>query len=256
MRSRALVTVLVAASVAAAAQSPFVGRWKMNLAKSNFGETTMVYEQLPSGEMRSTAAGQSYTFRIDGKDYPAVFGNTVAWSTTGPSAWQTVWKMNGKTVATDTLTLSSDGNALTIRSTGTKPNGDPIDDTVEAARVSGGPGLQGKWKTKKATSGSPNVVEFAASGKDGLAYKVVDMGLTCDSRTDGRDYPCSGPTLGKGWTLAITNTGPRSLAMTIKNGGHAVYTINSTVAADGKTLTETQTATATNEKVTIVYDRQ
>jgi hypothetical protein len=58
----------------AAADPPYAGKWKMNLAKSDFGETTVTYEQLPAGEMRATMDGQSYTFRMDGKDYPDPFG--------------------------------------------------------------------------------------------------------------------------------------------------------------------------------------
>ena len=44
--------------------------------------------------------------------------------------------------------------------------------------------------------------------------------------------------------------------MTVKNKGKLLYKVGYTVSADGKTLTETGSATATNEKVTVVYDRQ
>jgi hypothetical protein len=258
MRIQHVCVAFVAASVVgiAAADPPYAGKWKMNPAKSDFGETTVTYEQLPSGEMQATMEGQTYKFRADGKDYSAPFGNTAAWSALSPTSWQVVWKLNGKVLTTDTITLSPDGKAMSTHSKGTKPNGEPIDMTVVAERVSGGPGLAGKWKTKSLKSSSPSVLELVPSGADGLAFKVVDMGLSCDSKIDGKDYPCSGPTLSPGWTIALTGTGPRSLAVTIKNSGKVLYKVLYTVSDDGKTLTESGGSTATNEKVKVVYDRQ
>jgi len=247
---------LATTTTVAAADLPYAGRWKMNPAKSDFGETTMTYEQLQSGEMQATTAGQSYKFKIDGKDYPAIFGGTAAWKSLSPTSWQTTWKLNGKVLTTDTLTLSPDGKTLTVNTKGTKPNGEAIDDTLVAERVSGGPGLAGKWKTKNMKSASPSVLEFTPSGADGLAIKIVDMELSCNGKLDGKDHPCSGPTLAPGWTVAFLNQGPRALDMTVRNNGKAMFKMSYTVSADGKTLTETGTAAGTNEKTTVVYEKQ
>ena len=240
----------------ASQQLPHVAKWKMNPAKSDFGQTTMTYEQMPSGEMKSTAMGQSYTFKVDGKPYPAVFGAAAAWTSLGPATWQTVWTLDGKVLTTDTLTLSADGKTLTMNSKGTKPNGETIDDTVVAERVSGGPGLAGKWKTKNMKSASPSVLEFTPSGPDGLMIKIVDMELSCEAKFDGKDGPCKGPTIGPGWTVAFTKQGARGLDMMVKNAGKTVFNTSYTVSADGKTLTEHGTASGTTEKTTVIYDRQ
>ena len=251
------VVVTIAGTTAfAAADPPYAGKWKMNPAKSAFGETTVTYEQLPSGEMQATFDGQSYKFKLDEKDYPDPFGNTAAWKSLTPTSWQTTWKLKGKVLATDTLTLGSDGKSLTVHTKGTKPNGAPIDDTVVCERVSGGPGLAGQWKTKNVQSGSPSMLELTPSGADGLTYKIVDMDLTCDSKLDQKDYPCTGPTLGPGWTIALANAGPRSFGMTVKKDGKPLYKYVYAVDADGKTLTGTGGATATKEQVKVVYERQ
>src|SRR6266542_834692 len=233
-----VVFSFAAVTAVAAADIPYAGKWKMNMAKSDFGETTVTYEQLPSGEMQATTAGESYKFKVDGKDYPAIFGGTAAWKSLSPASWQTTWKLNGKVLTTDTLTVSSDGKTLTVNSKGTKPNGETIDDTVVSERVSGGPGLTGKWKTKIMKSGSPSVLEMAPSGADGLTFKIVDMGLTCDGKLDGKDYPCSGPTLAPGWTVAFGNATARGVDMTVKNNGKVLFKMSYSVSADGKTLTE------------------
>jgi hypothetical protein len=251
-----VVFVMAAAVAVTAADPPYVGKWKMNPAKSDFGETTVTYEQLPSGEMQSTQAGASYKFKLDGKEYPATFGSTATWKALGANSWETTWKLNGKVLATDTLTLSADGKSMTVNSKGTKPNGEMMDDTVVAERVSGSSGLAGKWKTKNVKSTAPSVLELASSGADAVTFKIVDMGLTCDGKFDGKDYPCSGPTLGPGWTASFANSGPRGLDMTVKNNGKMFFKFSYSVSADGKTLTENGTATAANEKTKVVYDKQ
>ena len=256
MKPYLLLSVLAPAMTLVAADLPYAGKWKMNAAKSDFGGTTVTYTSLPSGEWQSTAEGQTTRFKMDGKDYPDPYGGEVAWKAIDAATWEMTAKLNGKVLSTDTLKLSADGANLTVTTKGKKPNGDPIDTTVSAQRVSGGPGLQGKWKTRNLKTGSPSLLELTPSGADGLSYKVADMGLTCDGKLDGKDYPCSGPTLAPGWTVAMTKAGARSLDLSVKKDGKTLYKVAYSAAADGKTLTETGGATATTEKVKVVYDRQ
>ena len=69
-----LALVGTGAAVLFASDPPYVGSWKLNPAKSNFGETTVTYEQAAGGQMKLTADGQSYTFQTDGKEYPTPWG--------------------------------------------------------------------------------------------------------------------------------------------------------------------------------------
>jgi hypothetical protein len=248
--------VLFLATTVMGAELPYAGKWKMNPAKSDFGQATLTYEQLPSGEMQATSFGQSFKFKMDGRDYPNPFGNTVAWKSLSATSWESTWKLKGKVLYTDTVTLSSDGKTLTVNSKGTKPNGETIDDTTVFQRVSGGPGLAGKWRTKNVKSGAPELLELTPSGTDGLTYKVVDISLVCETKLDGKDYPCTGPTLSSGWTVALTKSGARSFDWTAKMNGKVVSKGRYTVSADGKTLTESGSATGTNENIKVVYDRQ
>jgi hypothetical protein len=247
--------VLAAAGALVAADLPYAGTWKMNLAKSDLGGTTVTYEKLPSGEWQSTADGQPYKFKMDGKDYPDGMGNTAAWKTIDANTWQTTWKLNGKVLNTDTLKVGTDGS-LVVNAKGTRPNGEALDDTTTFQRVSGSAGLEGKWKTKNVKSGSPAVVELVPSGSNGLSFKEPANGLTCDARMDGKDYPCTGPTLAPGWTVTMAKAGARSLDLMVKKDGKPFFKILYTVAEDGKTMIETGGATATDEKVKIVYDRK
>ena len=60
----ALVVGLCVCGLASAADPAYAGKWKMNLAKSNFGESTIMYEPVAGGAIKMTTDGQSYTFTV------------------------------------------------------------------------------------------------------------------------------------------------------------------------------------------------
>ena len=247
-----LLCALVSSTLAA--DLPYVGKWKVNLAKSDFGQTTVTYESLPGGEWQTTAFGVTYKFKMDVKDYPDGMGGTSAWKAVDANTWEIVGKANGKVASTDTLKLGADGKTLTDSSKQMKPDGGTMEGTTVYQRVSGGPGLGGKWQTKK-VSGAAEVIEMVQSGTDGLSFKDPDMGMACDSKLDGKDYPCTGPMLPTGFTIAMKQTPPRSLDITVKKDGKPFFQATYTVAADGKSMVESGGAIASTEKFKITFDR-
>lgn len=253
---RFLALVFSAVVALAAGQSPFVGNWKLNPAKSQFTGTTIAYEQLPSGEMRATAEGQAYTFRTDGKDYPAVFGTTASWRQAAPTIWEATYKFKDVVLSSDTIKLSADAKMLTVNSKGKTPDGTSFDNTTEYARVSGGPGLPGKWKTTKVNISSPETFEIGPYEGDGIAWAIPAYKVSINLKFDGKDYPAVGPTLPPDFTLAATMTAPRSFRLVEKANGKVVYRGTYTLSADGKTLTAVYSPEGTSDKVTAVYDRQ
>jgi hypothetical protein len=247
-----LILLCGVVTAAMAADLPYVGKWKMNLAKSDFGQTTLTFESLPGGEWQFSGFGITYKFKLDGKEYPDSMGGTATWKASDANTWETVGKANGKVTETDTFKLSADGKTLTETSKQMKATGGSIDSTTTYDRASGGQGLAGKWKTKK-VSGAAGTIEMTASGSDGLNFKDVDMGMTCDSKLDGKDYPCTGPMLPPGFTSAVKNTG-LALDVTVKKDGKVFFNGSYTVAADGKSMTENGSM-ADGEKIKIVWER-
>ncbi len=152
---------LAAAATLAAADNPFVGKWKENLAKGDYVDATVSYEQTAPGEMQVTAEGQSYRFRMDGQDYPTGVGSVVTWKQVDGSTWETVHKTNGILDWITTTRLSANGRMLTVTDRGTRPNGGPFEDHETYQRVSGGPGLSGKWKLTQWRFSSAFVMEIA-----------------------------------------------------------------------------------------------
>jgi hypothetical protein len=238
---------------AMAADLPYAGKWKVNLAKSDYGQTTATFESLPAGEWQAIAFGITYKFKMDGKDYPDGIGGTAAWKSVDASTWELVAKANGKVTETDTFKLSADGKTLTDAAKQTKADGGTLESTTVYERASGGPSLAGKWKTKK-VSGASGTVEMIANGGDGLVFKDPDMGMSCDAKLDGKDYPCTGPLLPPGFTIAMKNT-TRSLDLTVKKDGKPFFKATYTVAADGKSMTETGSSASGGDKFKVVFDR-
>src|SRR5436190_3663942 len=91
-----LALICSALLTATAADLPYAGKWKVNLAKSDFGETTLLLESSPGEEWQSTAFGVTYKFKMDGKDYPDGMGGTAAWKPVDATTWELVAKANGK----------------------------------------------------------------------------------------------------------------------------------------------------------------
>jgi hypothetical protein len=239
-----------------AAEPPFVGTWKLNPAKSDFGETTVTYEELAGGQMKVTADGQSYTFKADGNDYPTPWGSSSAWKAVGANQWEVTNKVDAKVVGTATLKLAADGKTLTLDAKNVRATGEVSNDTAVYQRLSGESGLTGQWKTKNLKIGAPGTMSITPSGPDGLTLTFVEEKGTCSAKFDGKDHPATGPIWPSGWTCVIAKSGATALDVTWKKDGKAMYRDTLTASADGKTLTNMSGALATTEKVKVVYDRQ
>jgi hypothetical protein len=257
MRALITVTVLVAmgASNAWGGEMPFVGEWKLNPAKSDFGELTMTFEETGDGAIKVTADGHSYTVKPDGKAYPTPWGNTTSWKSVDASTWETTSRTNGKVTGTSTMKLTSDGKMLNVDSKRTDANGKVSNDSVTYQRASGVSGLSGKWKTKNVQIGAPGTLKIAASGADGLTLTFVEEKGTCDSKFDGKDHPATGPIWPAGWTCNVSKKGASGFDVVWKKDGKTMYEDSFTASADGKMLTNMSDAPAASEKMKAVYER-
>jgi hypothetical protein len=246
---------ICACGLGAAADAPYAGKWTMNAAKSNFGDTTITYEQMPGGEMKATADGQSYNFKMDGKDNMTPWGMTVAWKAVDAKTWDVTEKTNGKVSATSTAKLSADGNVMAIDSKRVKAEGGTSDDAMTFQRVSGGPGLAGKWKTKNLKANSPETLSLTPKGTDGLTISLGNEGAVCDARFDGKDHPATGAMWPSGWTCVIARNGERAIDLTWKKDGKDMYKSTLAASASGRVLTETGSAAGVNEKFVVIYEK-
>ena len=141
LRRVSLTTFIFVSAVACAGTrrgngtDPFVGSWKMNVARSNVGGlvakakqvTLTIHREGPwvtktvdfvNGD--NTSREFIYRLKYDGKDYPGIptakdpNPNTMAAHFTGPKSLEQIEKHNGHVVARYQQSLSDDASTLTV----------------------------------------------------------------------------------------------------------------------------------------------
>lgn len=136
------VGVFLAAALAGAqSKDPFVGTWKLNVAKSTYSPgpppkgTTSVYEVAGKGYKVSVktepASGPvqewSYTSDLDGKDAPVSGGNpnadTVSAKRIDAHTLELVNKKGGKITTTQKNVVAADGKTRTVTTMGNDATG-------------------------------------------------------------------------------------------------------------------------------------
>ena len=257
MRTSLGILALTALGNIALAQSPppYAGTWKLNPAKSDFGQLTIGYEALADGGYKVTVAGQSYTLSANGKESPTPWGSMIAGKQIDASTFATVNRINGKVISIDTARISPDGKTLTFDSKVTRASGPSASERMTFQRIGNGTGLAGRWQAKALTSNAPARMTITAQA-NGLKLRFDDEDGECDARFDGKDVPATGSMWSAGWTCAIERSGAGAFSFSMKRDGKPMYKSSLSVSADGKTLTETGGPVSSNEAFKLVYDRQ
>jgi len=248
--------VAVYTTVTTAADAPYIGKWKVNAAKSQMTGEAISIEKLSSGDMQYhyDVEGFAYNFNLDGKEYPLPDGGTTSWAAIDAKTWQVTNRRNGRISATYRIVLY--GDTLVFESKRSKANGGTSDETAKAIRVSGGPGFVGRWKISAVTKPAVGTMEIAPNGTDGVTLTSSESGAVCKAKLDGKDYPLTGPFVGTGNTYAFKKMGSRSLEIVEKLNGKLMYTDNVSVSEDGKTLTFESLAAGSHDSARVIYDKQ
>jgi hypothetical protein len=148
MRYTKLVLVFLGFAAALCAADPFVGTWKMNLAKTKYKVGTPPKEQtvtiteagtdlniaIAGTAADGTKISMSYTVPATGgvgKVIESSAYDGISAKRMGPNEREVMYKKGGKTVYTSHSKVSADGNSLSVHAKGTNPLGQ----TVDAANV-------------------------------------------------------------------------------------------------------------------------
>jgi hypothetical protein len=238
-----------------AASLPFVGRWKLDAAKSDPEVITVTFTEVAPGEWRMSQAGVGLTstFKIDGTDYPAPFGRTATWKQMDAHTFEETEKQQGNVIEISTFKLSPDNQTLTVSS---KRADTGARSTINFVRASEGKGLVGTWRGKSASASE--VWEIEPNGQDGVTIRFIGLNAGCTVRFDGKDYPMTGASAPSRMTLAAERVGDRGIKLTQKSDGKILFVNTLTATADGKRLEGTSEMGSGPERrsTRIVFDRQ
>ncbi len=236
MKIMRLAVLLVLASSALFAQSPFDGTWALNQQKSKLiGDTTTI-EDAGDGAVKFVSPNFSTTVKTDGTKAQTPGGGTVAIVKKDDNTYHRTDWFKDKELGQSDWKLSNGGKTLTIDEKGTMPNGQAYNNTSVLTRVSGTAGLVGKWKTTSVKMSNPVTFKMALTG-DELVWDIPEIQGKVKAKTDGTDTHPTGPTVPESLPIAVTKPGARTLSMTEKLQGKTVFTGTYTVSADGKTMT-------------------
>jgi len=134
-----VATLLAAAAVCFAADSPFMGTWKLNEAKSKIGagaakNSTVVYEAAGDSikvtvdglDGKGNAAHNEWTGKLDGKDYPVTGDPTMdtrSYKMVSAHTLSMTVKKDGKVTISGRIVVSADGKTRTSTTTATDSMG-------------------------------------------------------------------------------------------------------------------------------------
>jgi hypothetical protein len=140
--------LMVAVMGTAQTKDPFVGTWRLNVAKSKYSpgpspkSQASTYEAAGQGYKVSVkiepASGSvqewSYTSNLDGKDTPITGNNpnadTVAVKRIDAHTLESVNKKGGKVTTTQRNVVSADGKMRTVTTTGTDGQGQKVNNVA------------------------------------------------------------------------------------------------------------------------------
>jgi len=242
------VTLAVAATAAS-----FSGTWHLNLEKSQLTGQTLKIAKTPAGKMHYEMQGYGYDFDVTGEEYPTPDGGTVSWRALSPTSWEVTNRMNGK--VTSTYRVSLDGDTINWSARMIKPDGSVTEESAKTARVSGGPGLLGTWKSTE-VKGAPSTVEISTDGENGITIGFPEGQAVTRGNFDGKDYVVKVAEVPSKQAMVFEKLGPSSFKLTTKLDGKPIYEDVFTLSADGKTLTDDGNPISGHEPVKAVYERQ
>jgi hypothetical protein len=254
MRASGILAVVASlAGATAVAQSPsFAGSWKLNLAKSQLGGMVYSIGKTPSGMMHYSGGGFEADFDLTGKEHVMPSGVGIIGKELSPTSWELTFRMNGKTVQKTHLTLA--GNSISAVADVIGADGKATQQKSIDTRVSGGPGFSGKWKVGD-VAGAASTLKITLEGANGITMTFPEAQTTVKGRFDGKDYPVMQAAQAMKFTNAFAKMG-NTIKVTGKLNGKAFSEEVYTLSADGRTLTDMATATATGEKTKAVFERQ
>lgn len=268
----AIVSICVAVGLAAAGavpcmaiESEFNGTWILEIKPT--GESFTITES--AGKMHySNGATISYDFTCDGKEYTVLADivnaghtSTCKKSSDCPlsgaagcsSSYQITNDIKGDPLSLTTSEISANGKTLTVVSSDINPDENLVSTIDTFTRLSGGPGLVGKWKYVEFTSFPPREFTIAIT-QDQIGWTVAALKQVISGKMDGQPVAVAGPRVPDGLTYSFQLVNRWKISYDIKLKDKSMAEGELLVSPDANVLTNTSWVPGKEtEKVVDVY---
>jgi hypothetical protein len=250
-----LPVVCLATGVACAAESPFIGEWKLDPTKSRLPDEMKVLSRGGNKYVFDFGAGPE-TIVVDGSDQPGYGGTRLSVKAEAPDTWVVVRKKDGRVLLRATWKLSKDGHTLADFFRGIEADGSTLSMDYVYQRTSAGSGFAADWRSIKETMNSPFSIQVKAFQADGLSFVTPSAHKTKNVTFDGKDHPNVGPNARRGAFSAIRRVDAHHLVITDKINGKVTETEEIGLSADLATLTLTAHFAGQDKPNVLVFARK
>lgn len=246
MRASALVLpVLLLAAAPAAAQSPFDGTWKADVSSLHI-DAKPDRLLLKAGTFTCASCTPTpYSIKVDGAFHPVKdrpYWDEQSVTIVDPHTVKRELRLNGKTIAGITDTVSADGTVLTTsywntnNAAGIRESGTSSEKRI-GTPVTGAHLISGSWQAAPPSAASSSAMTMNIK-VDGRTLRMTSPRGETLTATIGGGYAPNVGDPGKTMTKAAMS-GPRTLMLTDMRAGKVVQTSTYVVSPDGRTLTGT-----------------
>ncbi|HEX4284754.1 MAG TPA: hypothetical protein VHZ28_06645 [Terracidiphilus sp.] len=250
------IACILTATVAAAAENPFAGTWKMNPSRSKLTDQMKVMAAGPNTYTLNFSGDNTETIVADGTDQPGLFGSTFAITVLDAHHWKGVRKSSGHITISAIWDLSDDGNTLTDHFTGYRADGTTSNLLYKYTRIAGTTGFPGTWESTTEEINSDYQMQLQTYEGDGLAFINPAQKMTKNIKFDGKDYAAQGPNLPAGYATSGKRLSERAVELTDKINDKVLDTQQVEVSPDSKTLTITTHIPGHDKPNIQVFERQ
>jgi len=251
-----LPAVCLATSMAWAAESPFIGEWKLDSSKSRMPDEMKVQSK-GGNKYAFDFGGGAETIVVDGSDQPGGYGGTLlSVKAEAPDTWIVERKKDGRLLLKGTWKLSMDGSMLTDYYREFESDGSTLSMDYVYQRTAGGSGFAADWQSIKETMNTPFLMQVKEFQGDGLSFITPSEQETKNVKFDGKEYPNEGPKADRGASSSIRRVDERTLVITDKAGGKVTDTEEIELSADLKTLTITVHIAGRDKPNVMVFERK
>src|SRR5579859_2474688 len=234
-----LSAICVAASLALAAQNPFIGEWKLDPSKSRTPDEMKVQHKEGNTYVFDFGGGAE-TIVADGTDQKGLQGTLLSVQEEAADTWIVKRKIGERLLLRATWKLSADGKTLTDYYREFESDGTTVSLDYVYERTGGtGSGFAADWRSIKETNNATITMQVKAFQGDGLSFISPSEHRTRSVTFDGKDYPIQGPDAGRNATCSVRRINDHNLVMTEKADGKVTDTQEIVMSPDGKTLTIT-----------------
>jgi hypothetical protein len=253
--SSACLAAWAATGMAQAAQSPFIGQWKLDPSRSRLPDEMKVESQ-GGGKYAFDFGGGVETIAVDGTFQPGYGKTLLSVNAEAPDTWIVERKQDGRLIIKATWKLAKDGRTLTDNFREFDSDGSILSMDYVYRRTGEGSGFAGDWQSIKETMNSPLSMHVDAFEGAGLSFIIPSQHSTRNVKLDGKDYPKEGQSATQGASSSSRRVDARTLAITDKVGGKVSVTQEVGLSADLKILTMTVRVPGHDKPTVMVFERK